>query len=88
MEFSIKLHTIKSGWSIENIEGSQVIISKKYCISFSEDYFVLANSADPEMPHDVAFHLGHHVFEGFLVYKGLRNDCRSSIYQGIDKQNF
>ena len=28
MEFSIKLHTIKSAWSIVYIEGSQVIISK------------------------------------------------------------
>ena len=28
MEFSIKLDTIKSGWSIVYIEGSQVIISK------------------------------------------------------------
>ena len=28
MEFSINLHTIKSGWSIVYIEGSQVIISK------------------------------------------------------------
>ena len=31
-----------SGWSIVCIEGSQVIISKKYCISFSEDWFGLS----------------------------------------------
>ena len=37
MEFSIKLHTIMSEWCIIYIVGSQVIISKKYCISFSED---------------------------------------------------
>ena len=39
MEFSIKLHTVKPGWSIVKIEGSQVMISKKYCISFSKDQF-------------------------------------------------
>ena len=27
-DFSIKLHAIKSGWSIVYIEGAQVIISK------------------------------------------------------------
>ena len=37
IEFSIKFHTFKSGWSIVYIERSQVIISKKYCISFSKD---------------------------------------------------
>ena len=30
MEFSIKFDTVKSGWSIVYIEGSQVIVSKKY----------------------------------------------------------
>ena len=35
MEFSIKFDTVKSGWSIIYIEVSQVIISKKYCISYS-----------------------------------------------------
>ena len=35
MEFSIKIHTIKSGWSsIAYIEGSQVIISKQMLYSF------------------------------------------------------
>ena len=35
INFSIKLHTIQSEWSILYIEGSQVIISEnKYCISF------------------------------------------------------
>ena len=36
MEFSIKLHTIKSGWSIVYIEGSQINFQKKI-LSFSED---------------------------------------------------
>ena len=35
MEFSIKLHSIKSGWSILHIEGSQVIVS--YFFSFWEE---------------------------------------------------
>ena len=37
MEFSIKFDTVMSGWSIVYIKGSQIIISKKYYISFSED---------------------------------------------------
>ena len=47
MKFLVKFDTVKSGWSIvyNIIEGSQVIISKKYYISFSEDWFCLANSA-------------------------------------------
>ena len=36
MGFSIQLHTINSGWSIVFIEGSQIIISEKYCVSASE----------------------------------------------------
>ena len=34
MEFSIKSTYKNSGWSIVYIKGSQVIISKTYCISF------------------------------------------------------
>ena len=52
MEFPIKFDTVKLGWSIVYIEGSQVIISQKYCINFSEDCFSFTNSADlDEMPH-------------------------------------
>ena len=60
-DFSIKLYQIKSGWFIIYIEGSQVIISKIYLISFSEDQFCLANCAYPDeiLPHE-AFHLGLH----------------------------
>ena len=51
IEFPIQLPTIKSGWSIVYIEGSQIIISKKDYISL-KIHFVLANSADTdEMPH-------------------------------------
>ena len=35
MDFSIKFDTVKSGWSIVYIEGSQVIISKKSIVFLS-----------------------------------------------------
>ena len=70
-------YIIHLGRSIRYIEGSHVIISKKYCIHFSEDrFFVLANSADPdEMLHFVSFNLGLHClpkypFRGFWYTKG------------------
>ena len=67
-EFSIKFDTVKPGWSIVYIEWSQVIISKKYCISlFLKADFLLANSADPdEMPHYAAFHLDLHCLSMYL----------------------
>ena len=62
MEFSIKLHTLKSGWSAVYIQGSQVISFKKCCISFYEDRFCFANSADPdEMLH-------HHISSGAALF--------------------
>ena len=56
MELPIKFDTVKSGWSIVYIEGSQIIISKYIvCLSLKID-FISAKSADPdEMPHDAAF---------------------------------
>ena len=62
MDISIKLHTIKSGWSIVYIEGSQVLIFFKKNPYFPLKIdFVLANSANPDkMPHYMAFHLGLH----------------------------
>ena len=49
------------GWSIVYIEGSQVIIYQKSCISFFVDSFVLVKSVDPdEMPHYAGFHLDLH----------------------------
>ena len=57
MEFSIELHTIKSGWSIIYIEGSQVILEKNVFLSL-KIRFVLGNSADPDkMQHHVPFYL-------------------------------
>ena len=52
MKFSIKLHAIKSGWSIVYIEGSQVMVSQNIVFLSLNIDFVLANSADSdEMPH-------------------------------------
>ena len=77
MEVSIKLHTIKTGWTIVYIEGSQVIISKNNIVFLSLKIdFVLVISADSdEMPHYVTFHLGLHClskypFRGFWSTKG------------------
>ena len=54
MEFSIKLHTIKSGWLIMYIEGLQVKSSQNIVFLSLKIDFVLANSADPdEMPHNM-----------------------------------
>ena len=59
MNSSFWFDTITLGWSFVCIEGSQVIIFKYNCISFSEDVFVLACSVDlNEMLQYAAFHLG------------------------------
>ena len=77
MDFLVKFDTVKSGWSNIYIEESEVIIYKRYSISFSDDQFFLANSSDPdEMPLNAAFHLGLHcllkyAFSGFWSLKGL-----------------
>ena len=61
MEFPIKFDTVKSGWSIVYIEGSQVLISKNIIFLSLKISYVFPNSADPdEMQHYAAFHLGLH----------------------------
>ena len=68
MEFSIKLHTIKSGWYIVYIEGSQVIISKILYFFLGRSIFYLAKSADPdEMSLCVTFHLGFHCLPKYAL---------------------
>ena len=73
MVVSIKLHTIKSGWSIVYIKGSQVITTAFLSLEID---LVLASSADhDEMPHYAEFHLGLHClqkfqFKGFMFAKG------------------
>ena len=62
------IYNITSGWSIEYIEGSQVIISEIFCIFSLKIDFALANSIDPdEMPHNAAFHLGLHCLHKYLL---------------------
>ena len=56
MEYSVKLDTVKSGWSIIYIEGSQVIISERKKMYF----FLYSLRIDDEMSHNAAFHLGPH----------------------------
>ena len=52
MVFSIMFDTVKPGWSIVYIEGSQVIISKNIVFLSLKIDFVLANSdGSDEMPH-------------------------------------
>ena len=74
MKLSIKLHAIKSGWSIVYMEGLQFMISKKNFVFHSLKIdFVLANSADPdEMPHYAAFHLGLHCLLKY-PFRGFRS---------------
>ena len=74
MEFSIKLHTIKSGWSIIYIEGSWVRISKKILYFFPLKIdLVFSSSADPdEMLHYTAFHLGLHGLPKYL-FRGFQS---------------
>ena len=42
MDCSLLFDTINYKWSIVYVEGSQVIIYKQNCISFSEDSFCLS----------------------------------------------
>ena len=61
MEFSIKFDTVKLGWSIVYIVGSQVIILKNIV------FLTLKNSADPdEMLHYAAFHLGLYCYSKLI----------------------
>ena len=79
MEFPLQFDTVKSGWSIVYIEGSQVIISKNILFFSLKVDFVLANSADPdEMPHYVAFHLSFHCLQKYR-FKGFWSIKRANL---------
>ena len=75
IEFPVKLDTVKSGWPIVYIEGSQAIISKNVIFLSLKIDFILGNSADPdEMPRNAAFHLGFHGLPKYMylmVHRGL-----------------
>ena len=61
VEFPIMFDTVKPGWSIVYIEGSQVIIPKKIIFLSLKIDFALANSVNPDkMPHYAAFCQGLH----------------------------
>ena len=73
IEFSIKLCTKKSGWSIVYIQGSQVIFTKQHSIFPLKIHSVSENSADPyEISHYVAFNLGLHCLPKYLT-RGSRS---------------
>ena len=72
----MKFDTVKLGWSIVYIEGSQDMISKIFSYLSLRINFVLANSADlEEMPCYAASHLSLHCLpkyplRGFWFSKG------------------
>ena len=72
MNSSCWFDTINLGRSILDIEESQVLNSKKNCISSSVGCFSLeANSGDPdEMLHYAAFHLGLYCLQKY-AYTGF-----------------
>ena len=58
MEFSKKLHTIKSGWSMYILRGHRLNFPQNIVFLYLKINFVLAISADPdEMLHYAAFPL-------------------------------
>ena len=65
MEYPTKFDTVKIGWPIIPIKGSQVTIS------VSEDYFCLSSKID-EVLHYGAFHLGLHCLPKY-PFRGLRS---------------
>ena len=59
MDFSIRFDTVKSGWSIVYIEGSQDIIPQKYILLSLKIDFATSNSVDPdEMLHSTGYFIG------------------------------
>ena len=74
--FSIRLHTIKSGWSTVYTEGTSVMISNFFSFLPLKIDFVTANNGDSgELQLYVAIHQGLHclpkyLFRGFWSTKG------------------
>ena len=83
--------TVKSGWFIIYIEGSEVIITKRYCISFSEDQFCLSKFKMVQIlmkyhTYNAAFHLGLRCLPKYLL-RGFWSTNRplvKSVYQIIN----
>ena len=69
--FSIHIDTINMDLSILFFRGHR---SEFQHISVPEDFFILANSANPdEMPHYAAFHQGLHCLPKYL-FTGIHNE--------------
>ena len=66
MKFSTKLHTIKSGWSIVNIERSQFLISKTN-VFFLRRLLLLKQTVMQHLSGSLLFAQSVHL--GFLVFK-------------------
>ena len=79
MEISIKFGTVKSGWSIAYIEGSQVIFCNEHCISFSEDRFRLMKQCRP-------YHLGLQCLQkySFWDFRCTKGKCYVCIKISCD----
>ena len=74
MEFSIKPHTIKSGYhdSLYILSGHSLKFPRIIVFLSLKVDFVSANIADPvEMPHYVAFYMGLHCFENKYLLRGF-----------------
>ena len=67
MDSSFYFYTITVQWSIIFIEGSHVIISKIYCISFSEDLFCHKKLFDYRCASDCRSR-GHEFDPGLVSY--------------------
>ena len=66
--------TISLGFPILYFKGLPVNISIKWCISVHEDFFIIANSLDPdEIPPYATFHLGLHCLPKNL-FTGIQNE--------------
>ena len=101
MEFSIKLHAIKSGWLIVYIEGSHVIIFKRFCISFFKYLFYLSKKMQTLMKCRIMLHFiwvftvcqvpvwRLQTFWNLQVFKGLRITSSFHFYSlGLCGQEF
>ena len=87
MEFSIKLHTKKSRWSIE---GSQVIISKKPIFVSLKIDFVLTSNANPdEITHEVIklFPCSTHMSTKFILRINVKMPTIVGILTFISRIN-
>ena len=64
MDFSIKLHPIKSGWSIVYIEESHFVICKNTVLPSLKIKHLLENSVDPAAFHLVVHYLPKYPIRG------------------------